>query len=185
VAGSPLSWGRANAPVTLAAFSDFQCPFCAKAAQSISGVEHAYGADVRIVYKYYPLPFHTWAMPAAKAAACVHAQDRTGHDEGFWKLHDYYFKHQPDLDEVNVVEKSLDVAKTIPGFSVAAYKRCIAAPATEASIRRDIALGAGAQVGGTPTFFVNGERVNGIEDVKKAIAGIRAGGPRTGKSTVQ
>jgi len=182
VAGNPPSRGRGNAPVTLAVFSDFQCPFCAKAAKTIAGIENTYGDDVRVVYRYYPLPFHAWALPAAKAAACVHAQSRTRNDEAFWKLHDYYFQHQAALTSANVAEESFDFVKTIPGLNVATYQRCIEAPATAAAVKKDIQLGDSVLVHGTPTFFVNGQPVSGAEDgVAQAIAQAKAGDSRSGK----
>jgi protein-disulfide isomerase len=74
--------GPADAWVTIVEFSDFECPFCRDAEPTLEAVVAAHPADVRLVYKEYPLPFHDRAMPAALAADCAGQQDK------FWDMHD-------------------------------------------------------------------------------------------------
>jgi protein-disulfide isomerase len=173
-AGNPPSKGPADAKVTVAVFSDFQCPFCAKAVQSIAKLQTTYGDDLRVVYRYYPLPFHKWAQPAAKAAACADEQSTAA----FWTLHDLYFAHQSELSAKNVIEQSLATLGALPGFDSAAFRRCVAAPAVNAAIARDVQLGHAARVGGTPTIFVNGERAEGTAGMTGAIERILGAQPR-------
>ena len=67
-------WGKRDAPVTIAIWSDFQCPFCSKVEPTLQQVKDTYGPDkVRIVWKNNPLPFHQNAKPAAEAAQGVFA----------------------------------------------------------------------------------------------------------------
>ncbi len=74
--------GPADAWVTIVEFSDFECPFCRDAEPTLEAVVAAHPADVRLVYKEYPLPFHDRAMPAALAADCA------GQQLKFWEMHD-------------------------------------------------------------------------------------------------
>jgi predicted DsbA family dithiol-disulfide isomerase len=164
LAGRPPSKGPATAPVTIVVFSDFQCPYCAQAAQTIEKAVPAAGVAVRLVYRYFPLAIHPWAVPAAKAAACANAQS----SEAFWKLHDYYFQHQRELTKENVTQKSTEFVHTLPGLNLAAYTACLESASTEALINKDIELGKAVQVRGTPTIFVNGQRV-GAADLMQAV----------------
>lgn len=81
VSAAQPSLGPSDALVTIVVFSDFQCPFCARAEPTLAAVRLRYGADVRIVWRNHPLPFHSHAMPAAEAAAEVFAQQSS---EGFF-----------------------------------------------------------------------------------------------------
>src|SRR5688572_25686757 len=73
--GSPIpvgprdpSWGKSDAPVTIVAFSDFECPYCTRVKPTLKGIQQKYGPDqVRIVWKNNPLPNHPRARPAAEA----------------------------------------------------------------------------------------------------------------------
>ena len=65
--------GSSSAPVTIVAFSDFECPYCEKGHAIIQQVEREYGEKVRIAYKAYPLDFHSHAMIAALAAQLIAA----------------------------------------------------------------------------------------------------------------
>jgi protein-disulfide isomerase len=67
IADSPVR-GDADGPVTIVEFSDFQCPFCARAAPVIEDVLKKYPKGVRFVYKQFPLPMHPMARPAAQAS---------------------------------------------------------------------------------------------------------------------
>src|SRR5574341_1508232 len=79
------SKGPADALVTIVESSDFECPFCKRAAPTLKQVEEAYAGKVRIVFKHNPLPMHANAIPSALAAEEARAQ---GGDAKFWSLHD-------------------------------------------------------------------------------------------------
>jgi protein-disulfide isomerase len=90
VGTSPVR-GPADAWITVVEFSDFQCPYCAAVQATLATVLPEYGADVRVVFKNYPLSFHSHARTTAIAAACAHAQGR------FWQFHDLVFGGQQAL----------------------------------------------------------------------------------------
>lgn len=163
LSGTPPSKGPAAAPVTVVVFSDFQCPYCAQAARTMEQTVQGQ-ARVRLVFRHFPLPFHKWALPAAKAAVCVNAQST----DAFWKLHDYYFQSQSVLNPENVAEKSLEFVPTLRGLNLAAYKSCIESDSTQAIITRDMELGRALEVRGTPTIFVNGQRIAGAAQLPQA-----------------
>ena len=97
--GNAASFGSANAKVTIVEFSDFQCPFCSKAAKTLSDIKKKYGKKVRIAFKNYPLPFHSHAKIAAQAGLCANEQS----SNKFWKMHDAMFADQAKLMESGLI----------------------------------------------------------------------------------
>ena len=142
--------GPASAPVTLVAFSDFQCPFCSRAVPTLHQLETDYAGKLRVAFKQLPLPFHDKAHLAAEAALAANEQGK------FWQIHDKLFANQQALDRASLEkyasELGLDLAKFKAALDSGKYKDKVDAEARE-----------GAAVGatGTPTFFVNGTRIVG------------------------
>jgi protein-disulfide isomerase len=135
--------------VTVVEFADFQCPYCRNVQPALQQVLAAYPDDVRLVFRHYPLPFHERARPAARAAACAFAQGR------FWEMAARVWAST--LDDVALAADAADAGVE----DLEAWTACLGAPATEAAIDADVALGDSAGVPGTPTFFVNGEALVG------------------------
>ena len=154
-AGQP-SRGGANAPVTIVEFSDYQCPFCKRAEESIQKVFETYGDKVRIVFRDYPLPFHPQARPAAEAASCANAQGK------FWEYNKKLFANQSALAETNLKAYAKDL-----GLDTAKFDECLAKKPYSAAIDKDIADGVAAGVNGTPAFFINGRSLSGAQPFEK------------------
>jgi protein-disulfide isomerase len=149
--GAP-SRGPADAPITIVAFSDFECPYCSHALASLREVEKSHPGKVRVVFKQRPLPFHDHARLAAKASLAAAAQGR------FWQYHDVLFANQKTLDRAGLEAHAREA-----GLDVARFSRDLDDPALEKRIDADIADAAALHVDGTPTFFVNGRRVVGAQ----------------------
>lgn len=146
---SPVS-GKADAPVTIVAFSDFECPFCARGHRVISRLRARYGDKIRVVYKSNPLPFHSHAFLGARATLAAGAQDR------FWAYHDALYATEAKFDE----DKLLAIAKSV-GLDMKRFAKDLGSPDFDAAIEDDLALGAMLGVTGTPAYFVNGRPVEG------------------------
>ncbi|MCB1033404.1 MAG: thioredoxin domain-containing protein [Acidobacteria bacterium] len=158
--------GKADAPVTIVEFSDFQCPYCARGASTMEQILEKYGDDVKFVFKHFPLGFHPWAKPAAIASHCAGLQN---HD-AFWTLHDKYFADQKSLNPENVLTKSKEYLAS-SGIDLEKWSECAektesdAYKAAAAAIDGDMAFGTQLGVSGTPGFFVNGEFLNGAQPI--------------------
>ncbi|HXJ20272.1 MAG TPA: thioredoxin domain-containing protein [Polyangia bacterium] len=158
--GDAPAKGPASAPVTLVAFSDFQCPFCSRAVPTVRQLETDYSGKIRIVFKQFPLPFHDKAHLAAEAALAAKDQGK------FWQMHDKMFANQQALDRASLEryaqELGLDMAKFKAALDSGKYKDKVDAEDRE---------GAAVGVTGTPTFFVNGTRLVGAQpiDAFKAV----------------
>jgi protein-disulfide isomerase len=159
VAPSDPSWGSSLAPVTIVAFSDFQCPFCSRGAATMTELEKRFGPEtLRVVWKNLPLAFHDRAKPAAEAAMAVHA--RLGSD-GFWAFHDKLFANQRALREQDLVQYARDVGVK----DIDAFQRDLATHAFAARVDADLRLAGELGANGTPAFFVNGVSVVGAQPV--------------------
>ncbi|MCA9631027.1 MAG: thioredoxin domain-containing protein, partial [Myxococcales bacterium] len=177
---SPWKGGE-KAKVVMEVFSDFQCPFCKRVVSTLEQVHKHYGADVRLVFKHHPLPFHPRAEPAANLA--VEAFKEKG-DKGFWQVHDLLFDSQPKLDDADLLE----VAKQA-GLNPYRAKQAITKSIHDKLIEEDEDLADVLNVRGTPHFFINGRRLSGArpfeafqslidEQLAAAKASVNSGVPR-------
>jgi protein-disulfide isomerase len=154
-AGHPSS-GAASAPVTIIEFSDFQCPFCRAAENSLKEVRQKYGDQVKLVYMDFPLGFHPHAMDAARAARCAADQDK------FWQFHDALFLDQKKLDPDSLKQTAAKI-----GLDSNKFNSCFTSDKHDAGIRKDMAEGNSLGVTGTPTFFINGRQLVGAQPPPK------------------
>ncbi len=149
IADSPVL-GKADAPVTIVEFSDFQCPFCARSNPIVQDVLKKYPDKVNYVYKQFPLAFHAAARPAALASLAAQEQGK------FWEMHDVLFSNQATLDP-----SKLDEYAKQAGLDVARFKKDIEAKKAEFEkrIEAELALGQSVDVRGTPSLYVGGKKV--------------------------
>jgi protein-disulfide isomerase len=142
--------GPAGAPAVLVTFSDFQCPFCARLAESVAALRREQPDRFRMVYRHFPLrSIHPHAWAAALASECAAAQGR------FEPFHDELFARQ---DEIGALGWT-DLAASAEVPDTVAFASCMAHELPAARIRADVALGDAVGVTGTPTVFLNGSRV--------------------------
>ena len=162
IAGAPFK-GPADAKVTIVEFSDFQCPYCAKAAIEAAAVVQKFPNDVKLVFKQFPLEDHSQAALAAEASLAAQAQGQvlatarqdvrqfptrsTG--RGFWP------GPPKPASTIKQLKADLDSHK---------YAARVNAEEQEGEV---------AGVEGTPTFYINGKRFNGVFELS-AIAPIVA-----------
>ena len=144
--------GTMSAPVTIVEFSDFQCPFCRKAATTMKNLLAEYNGRVKLAFRDFPLrALHPHAEMAAEAGRCAEEQGK------FWEFHDAVFAADPPkLDEAGLSA----IAQRI-GLDRNSFSSCLASGKFKAEIDRDIQDGTRAGVSGTPGFFVNGVFLNG------------------------
>jgi protein-disulfide isomerase len=149
VAGSPVQ-GAENAPITLVEFSDFQCPYCAKAIKNLDAILKAYPGQVKLIFKQFPLDSHGQALGAAAAAIAAHQQGK------FWPMHDALF-----ASRTNLARPSLLAIATRLGLDMKKFTADLDSPVTRKTVDKDEQDGEKAGVEGTPTVFINGQRYNG------------------------
>jgi protein-disulfide isomerase len=146
VADAPML-GRADAPVTLIEFSDYQCPFCQRFfSTTLSAIKKQYvdTGKVRYVFRDFPLDqIHPQAHKAAEAAHCAGEQGK------YWEMHDLLFQNQKALAPPQLAEH----ARTV-GVDGAKFDECLSSGRHAARVDRGRADGAAVGVQATPTFVV-------------------------------
>jgi protein-disulfide isomerase len=151
--------GDRTAPVTIVEFSDFQCPFCERAFKQVLPqlkLDYIDTGRVSLVYKHSAFlgPESTWAAVAAECAA----------DQGqFWAYHDLLFNRQAGENQgAFTKDKLLGFAKELE-LDLTKFEPCLTAEQTLARVQADVAEARQAGVTGTPTFFVNGQKLVGAQ----------------------
>lgn len=145
--------GDVNAPVTIIEFSDFQCPFCERFyTETLPLLKTNYidTGKVKLIYRDYPLDFHPMAQKSAEAAECVRAK---GGDEGFWKYHDQIYENQASLTNDNLKKWAKEL-----GYNI---DTCLDSGEKTSEVLKDLSDGESYGVTGTPTFFINGQVIEG------------------------
>jgi protein-disulfide isomerase len=150
--------GAADAPVTLVEYGDYQCPHCYRAHPIVTAIRKQLGAQLRFVFRNFPLAeMHPEAMHCAEAAESVAAH---AGEKAFWTMHDSIYEHQQDswdaLDDDHLLRYA---AKA--GAKSQEVQRDIGDGTFEARVRTEFLGGVRSGVNGTPTFFINGQRFEG------------------------
>ena len=147
------STGNQSGDVVLVEYSDFQCPACKAYYPVVQQLLKEHGDRVHLVYRHFPLPQHKNAKPAAYAATSAGAQGK------FWEMHDMLFEHQEDwADSNNAKTIFLGYAVSL-GLNVAAFSAAFDNPNIATHVEEDFQSGIVSQVTGTPTFFLNGKKI--------------------------
>lgn len=143
--GDSPTRGNPEADMVVMEFSDFQCPFCARAAVEVDTFMADHEQEVLFVYKHLPLTsIHPEAVPAAQAAWAAQQQGE------FWAFHDALFEHQERLGEALYQEIATEL-----GLDLTQFDRDRRSEGSQAAIARDLALAAELGLNSTPTFLLN------------------------------
>jgi protein-disulfide isomerase/uncharacterized membrane protein len=158
------SIGESNAPITVVKFSDYECPACKMGALAIHPLMKRYPKEVRFVFLNFPLAkecnpdpqlnrtIHVFACEAAAVAVCAAEQGK------FAETYETLFENQTKFEQ----DKIADLLNSkVSGLDLTKLKECMKLPSTSDKIRRDAVLGSSLKIQSTPTFFINGRRVEG------------------------
>jgi protein-disulfide isomerase len=150
--------GRPDAPLTMIEFTDLQCPFCNRFALTVFDQlkkEFIDTGKVRFISRDYPLDFHPFAMPAARASRCAGDQGK------FWELREALVKNAPLLAAGYISQQAAALHLDMKQFD-----SCVSGTQYDAAIRKDMTEGAGFSVSGTPTFFVGKTTAQGFAGLR-------------------
>ncbi len=152
VAAEGPSRGPAAAPVTIVEFSDFECPFCGRAEETVKRVMKEYDGKVRLVYRDFPLPMHPQAQKAAEAAQCAGDQGK------YWEMHEKLFSNQQALEPTALKGYAKDLK-----LDPAKFDKCLDSGEKVKVVDANRRAGEKLGVTGTPAFFVNGYQLTGAQ----------------------
>lgn len=141
--------GKADAPVTVVMFTDFQCPACSATHPVVKSVLAEFGDKIRLVVRDFPLvQIHENAFRAAVAAGAANAQGK------FFEYTEILYKNQTNLDAVSLRKYAADLNLNLKQFDLD-----FASPKIAGEVRQDMEDGKRYGLSGTPTLFVNGVKV--------------------------
>lgn len=146
------SLGNKDAPLTIVEFADFGCPYSRTASFILRTLATNYPNQLYYIYRDFPLiEIHPLAQKASEASACAHEQGK------FWEFHDKLYQNQTSLDEGSFEKFAQQLNLDVPAF-----QECFASQKYTKQVEQDLEDGLRAGVRGTPTFFLNGNRIPGV-----------------------
>jgi protein-disulfide isomerase len=160
--------GTHAAPVTIVELSDLQCPYCRRFNDAVRTAQAKYPGQVSYEFIHFPLPSHSQALPAARAAECA------GKSKRFGEAVDFIFDHQDSLGR----KPWRWFAKGSGVTDVAAFESCMKDTSSIPIVQAGLALGKKIDLIGTPTVYLNGWRYGGVPadtELVRAIGDILAG----------
>lgn len=155
--------GDGAARVTLVEYGDFECPYSRQAVTTVQTLQCEFGHELRFVFRHFPLAHkHPHAVQAAEAAEAATAQGQ------FWPMYAMLFAHQWELEHSDLMgyADQLELDRIRFGEALQQHRYLD-------RVRTDVASGHQHGVTGTPTFFVNGHREDGADDIRALSVAIR------------
>lgn len=148
--------GDSQAPVTIVAFIDFECPYCRAGFSSFEAATAQYADAVQIVFKHVPLiAIHPQSAVAAAAAQCAHRQGK------FWEYYRSLF------GTTNLSEEILTRIAKEHSLNLSLWNTCRQDKSIQTFLNQDLTDSVTLGVRGTPTFFVNNTRVEGVKTIEQ------------------
>lgn len=140
--------GSANPKITIIEFSDFACPFSKNSYSNVREIGLKYKDQVKIIFKDYPL--HEESLSLAMASRCA------GEQGLFWLMHDKLFQNQG----IKTNQQLIELAKQISADNNK-FTDCLTKQTYLLNIQKDFAEGAKLNISGTPTWFINDQKIEG------------------------
>lgn len=167
--------GRADAPLTLEEFGDYQCPPCGTFYPEVEKLRTEYGDKLRVVFRQYPLTqAHQHALTAAHAAEAAGLQGK------FWEMHGQLFRNQRDWAKDAAPQAIFEGYARAVGLDVARFTRDMNSAEVDARVVADHERAKSVGVKSTPTFFLNGrelpaDKLKTTDDLRAALDAALAG----------
>jgi protein-disulfide isomerase len=160
-AGNQPELGNKNAVLTIVEFADFECPYSKEESNVVRRLMARHGDKVRFIYRDLPIAsLHPNSATTSLAAECANEQGK------FWQMHDKLYAATPPFTFVTLKSMAAEV-----GLDVTQFERCMVENRYGSEIAADIQTANALGLRGTPTFFINGQRIEGAipEEVLEKI----------------
>lgn len=161
--------GSSDAPVAVLAFSAYACPYCAEANQQMTTLQKRFGDRLQIIYKQYPLGTNQAAFLPHEAVLAAGEQGK------YWEMHERLFAVKGEFTPAKVLEIAKDLKLDTARFDQALKERRF-----KKDIDRDIAEAKALKVRASPTFYVDGLKLEGLQNIEsfEQIIQFRLSGQR-------
>jgi protein-disulfide isomerase len=159
--------GPETAPVTLVEYGDYECPYCRAAVPIVQELQQLLGDQLRYVFRHFPLTgSHPHAQQAAEVAEAAAVQGR------FFEMHAALFENQDALEQDQLLQYAEDL-----GLDIARIRRELGAQSHAGRVREDFQSGLDSGARGTPTFYLDDLRYDGIIGVRQFLSAIAEAHP--------
>ncbi len=144
--------GAENSKLTIVEFADFGCPYSQASSLIMRKLSTENPDKIRYIYRDFPLiEIHPLAQKASEASHCAKDQNK------FWEYHDKLYQNQNDLSQKRLYQFAQEL-----GLNSGRFKSCLDSDKYKDEVKKDFDDGVRAGVRGTPTFFINGNRIPGV-----------------------
>jgi protein-disulfide isomerase len=159
--------GNNKANVSLVEYGDYECPFCGQYYPTVKQVATEFNDQIHFQFRNFPLTsIHQNAFAGARAAEAAAQQGK------FWEMHDLLYEQQTAWSTASEPSKSFNAYATQLGLDLTKFKADYASSKVNDTINADMAEGTKLGITGTPTFYLNGKKVdvgNNVADFEKVI----------------
>jgi len=159
-AGGNYSLGNKNSKVKIEEYSDFQCPYChAFFTGAYPQILKDYVATGKVYYTFhnFPLNIHPQAPKAAEAALCAGDQGK------FWEYHDLLFGNQSMWSGNSNSDQIFQTLAQTLGLDTGKFSQCLSTGKYTETVQKDLTAGEKKEISGTPTLFINTQKVIGAQ----------------------
>ena len=160
--------GNPQADIKIVEYIDFECPACAEGAKYLKKYMEEHPDDIYLEMKYFPLGMHKHAILASTYAECAARQQK------FWPVHDLLIERQRQWKRLEDAEPAFKVIAEDAQLDLAQLQVCIENPDVQTVISKDRSEGDVMRIQSTPTYFINGQRVVGYQNLMKEILALSA-----------
>ena len=150
--------GKPDAPITIVAFSDYRCPYCRDLSHSIDELLHSHRDQVRVVYRHFPLQEDSEKL--AHATLCADEQGK------FPEYHRRLFSAKAGAEDTAQIAREL-------GLNLESFDACMSANRYQVRIEADRQEGRRLRINGTPTLFIDGQRLRGAQTLPRLAASVQ------------
>lgn len=149
---SDLMSGSQEAKIKIVEFFDYECPYCRRIQPTLDEIRRRYPNDVAIIYRHFPLPYHSAAYPSAIASECANEQGK------FESYHAALFEHHGFSKSLNWT----NLAMAVGIDDLMRFQECVNLETYSGKITHDMQLAESVQISGVPTLIVEGNIFEGI-----------------------
>ena len=155
--------GNKNAPIQIAEFIDLECPACARGAEYLARMMAAHPEAIRLDLKYFPLPSHHHGFLAARYAECAARQGK------FWLFHDALLSRQANWSRLMDATPAFALIAQEVALDTGKLNACLNDKSVDALIQQSHLEGEQRGVKSTPTYYVNGKMVVGLQSLEPEL----------------
>lgn len=146
---------KVSSPVIIEEYGDYQCPPCGQLYPELKQIEHEYGKQVQVVFRHFPLTkIHKNALFAARVAEAARNQNK------FWEMHDLLYKNQKEWAELPDPRPVFESYARQLNLKLDQFNSDLQSNQIDQRIASDIQRGTSLGVTGTPTVFLDSNRLN-------------------------